>query len=270
MKKLLYLIVMLGNSVMLLQAQCVINPLNVSAYTIGTKSYGIVKETKTWSAAKVCAVQFSGRLAVIESQLEQDSIVTFLGRSGINNINTVAPDGGGASYVWLGGNDRSTEGVWVWDSYTPGSGQFWQGARTGSVVGGFYNNWGNEPDNFRNQDALGLALTAWPFGSAGEWNDVDENNLLYFIIEYPGTVGLEEMLPQFELTLSPNPAQEQLTINCSSCNLSNKEISIFSIEGKLLYKNLYQGSTIDIGYLDLGTYLLRIEGFEDALKFQKN
>ena len=31
---------------------------------------------------------------------------------------------------------------------------------------------------------MGLAITNWPFGKAGEWNDVNINNELYFIIEY--------------------------------------------------------------------------------------
>ena len=118
MKKLVPFIILFAINATMVKAQCLINPLNVSAHTIGTKSYGIVKEAKTWSVASACALQFSGRLAVIESQLEQDSMVVFLNRSGINNANTVAPDGGGASYVWLGGNDRNSEGVWVWEAYT--------------------------------------------------------------------------------------------------------------------------------------------------------
>ncbi|MFT6167478.1 MAG: hypothetical protein ACJAV5_002137 [Vicingaceae bacterium] len=161
------------------KAQCFVNPANVIPYNIGNKTYGVVKEAKIWSAARACAVQFMGKLAIVESQREQDSIFAILNRSGIVNSSTTAPDGGGAAYVWLGGNDRTAEGTWVRDSYASGSGQFWLGARSGSVVGGLYNNWGNEPDNFNNQDAMGIALSTWPFGNAGQWNDVDENNSLY-------------------------------------------------------------------------------------------
>jgi hypothetical protein len=36
------------------------------------------------------------------------------------------------------------------------------GALSGNPVGGLYNNWGNEPDDFGGgQDALGLSLNGW-------------------------------------------------------------------------------------------------------------
>lgn len=270
MKKILLLSLSGFFSIALLQAQCFINPNNVLAYTIGTKSYGVVKEAKTWSAARACAVQFNGRLAVVESQLEQDSIFAFLNRSAITNSNTTAPDGGGAAYVWLGGNDRTTEGTWVWDSYVGGTGQFWQGARTGSAVGGLYNNWGNEPDNFQNQDAVGIALSAWPFGIAGQWNDVDESNALYFVVEYSGTVGLEEMIPQVNLTLSPNPVQSILRVNCTTCQLKNEAILIYTVEGKLVYEGSFSNSGINVEDLKTGVYFLKIDSIDGAYQFQKN
>ena len=46
-----------------------------------------------------------------------------------------------------------------------------------------------EPDNFNgSQDALALSINGWPFGTSGEWNDIDETNRLYFIIEYNGSI----------------------------------------------------------------------------------
>ena len=89
-----------------------------------------------------------------------------------------ASDGGGVSYVWLGGNDASSEGTWVWvngDAFS-------------------YTNWGRaEPDNYLNQDGLAMGLENWPagrsgssaFGLAGEWNDIDRGNELTFIVELP-------------------------------------------------------------------------------------
>jgi hypothetical protein len=105
--------------------------------------------------------------------------------------NTSSPDGGGAAYVWIGANDISTEGTWVWvDDGT----QFWRGNNFGSRVDGRFNNWsqGNEPDDFgpaREQDAAGIALTEFPLGSSSwgfqsEWNDVDINNNLYYVVEF--------------------------------------------------------------------------------------
>ena len=62
--------------------------------------------------------------------------------------------------------------------------QFWLGTKSGSSVDGLYNNWGNEPDNYGSgQDALGLALTYWPYGLAGQWNDISQSNSLYFVVE---------------------------------------------------------------------------------------
>lgn len=120
-------------------AQCIVNPVNVLPHNIGNKIYGVVKEAKTWTAARACAVQFMGKLAIVENQRDQDSIFAILNRSGIVNSSTTAPDGGRAAYAWLGGNDKAAEGTWIWDSYAGGTGQFWLGARTGSVVGGLYN-----------------------------------------------------------------------------------------------------------------------------------
>ncbi len=45
-----------------------------------------------------------GKLAIEESQREQDSILAILNRSGIVNSSSAATDGGGAAIVWLGGN----------------------------------------------------------------------------------------------------------------------------------------------------------------------
>lgn len=252
------------------QSQCIVNPNNVLTYSIGNKTYDVVKEAKTWTAARACAIQFSGKLAIIENQREQDSVFAILNRSGILNASTTAPDGGGAAYVWLGGNDIGTEGDWLWDSYPNGPGQYWMGARTGSVVGGLYNNWGNEPDNFNNQDALGFALSSWPFGIAGQWNDVDENNNLFFIVEYPGTIGLDEVMKRKAITLSPNPAQDELQLNCDNCGNINEVYQIFDIHGRLLAEGALNAmKTIDVSTLTKGSYFVKFIKSGLSLKFQK-
>ena len=101
-----------------------------------------------------------------------------------------APDGGGGAYVWLGATDRVTENTWLWDGDNDGVGDpFWQGRVDGSPVGGLYNNWGREPDDYNGQDAAGICLNRWPLssgslGGTGQWNDVDEYNNLYYLIEF--------------------------------------------------------------------------------------
>ena len=165
------------------------------------KSYELVKTNLSWFDAADAAVQKGGVLAEINSQEEQDSIYYQVkNNAGIQSYQTSAPDGGGAGYVWLGGNDVATEGKWIWDGGYSGNGpQFWQGlsvSHGGSPVGGLYSNWGNEPDNFGTygQDALGLAISNLPYGTASQWNDISAGNLLYYLIEYPDIVPVEMSL----------------------------------------------------------------------------
>ena len=102
------------------------------------------------------------------------------------------PDGGGGAYLWVGGNDIAVEGNWVWDGDNDlNTESFWSGTYEGAAIANSYVNWGttfsvqNEPDDYLNQqDALAISLDGWPLGSAGEWNDVDQSNLLFSIIEY--------------------------------------------------------------------------------------
>ncbi len=245
--------------------QCITNLNNVDTLFLGVDVYFLVQENKTWVQADSCAASFGYQLAQIDSQAEQDSIFRFISNLGITNSNTVAPDGGGAAYVWLGGNDRITEGSWFWKTRNIDP-QFWQGARTGMAIGGRYNHWGNEPDNFQNQDALGLALTNWPFGVAGEWNDVDEGNTLYYLMEFNTGLGIEEKSLSSSIQIYPNPAKD--FINFSSENKLNATIQIYSLEGKLLKEiTNSQQNQIDISALPSGSYWLLING-KDSAPFQ--
>ena len=108
----------------------------------------------------------------------------------MSNYGQVAPDGGGAEYHWLGASDSINENNWAWaDGSTLETSKiagraFW-GNGAGHGIGG------SEPDNFNNQDCLAMAVTAWPaanpgfYGAAGQWNDIDCDNSLNFIVEYP-------------------------------------------------------------------------------------
>ncbi len=148
-------------------------------------NYELVRSNMSWTDAAAFAVARGGILAEINSEEEQTAIFEALNNASIIATNTVAADGGGASYVWIGGNDLATEGEWIWDGDNDQMGaQFWMGVQDGSPIGGLYNNWGDEPDDFGSgQDGLGLAITDWPLGVAGQWNDVDHTNELYFLVE---------------------------------------------------------------------------------------
>jgi len=188
------------------------DPANVYAFSYNGSNYELIRENLTWQDASACAVSRGGYLVEIDDVAENTAIFDeLMTNGGITVNNTVAPDGGGGSYVWLGGNDLATEGNWIWDGDNTGTtAQFWQGTSSGNPVGGLYNNWGNEPDDFGGQDGLGISLNGWPLGVAGEWNDVDDQNTLYFVVEYPSNAGTIELENQFEIY--PNPFNDVIRI----------------------------------------------------------
>lgn len=152
----------------------------MSSFTFGNNSYQIINNAKTWIEAKAYSESIGGYLAIINSQDENDAIIA----QALNFINSsnIVDDGGGSRYIWLGGSDMETEGVFKWIN--------------GSLFEGYYTNWGSgfltEPDDYEGQDSLAMALEQWPangggIGKAGKWNDIDENNLLYFVVEFNPT-----------------------------------------------------------------------------------
>lgn len=247
-------------------AQCA-DTANIYSFVYNGSSYELIRENKTWVNAANCAVERGGFLAEINDLAEQNAIYTELStNAGIVLNNTVAPDGGGASYVWLGGNDLSVEGTWIWDGNNDNAGsQFWQGNASGNPVGGLYSNWGNEPDNFSEQDALGLALTQWPLasgslGTASQWNDVDQDNTLYFLVEYQSSLGLTHESSNNELHFYPNPVED--FINVENTTLEIVKIFLTNAEGKEITAMNCEGSispTMNLSKLKPGIYYLNAD-----------
>lgn len=150
-------------------------------------AYEVISVPMTWSEAEEYSKQKLGMLAKINSLQEN----VFL-QSLMSQITTVAQDGGGAKYFWLGGSDSVLEANWQWvdgtkiDSSSITNRALWgqgPGFETGS----------SEPDNFMgNQDCLAMGLETWPKGAealnslgvAGQWNDISCSNELGFVIEY--------------------------------------------------------------------------------------
>ncbi len=178
------------------------------SFSFSGKNYKLVKSMKTWEAAAAWAVQDGGYLVEINSAAEQRAVENAIAASGVSNTYTAVNDGGGVAYIWIGATDKKSEGVWLWDGNNDGqginfyNGQGVWGSGKGKAVNGSYSNWGgtntgvnNEPDNFGGkQDAAGIGLEPWPSPGrgniAGEWNDIDKSNQLYFIVEYD-TPGLK-------------------------------------------------------------------------------
>jgi len=199
--------------------------------------YGLDVSNMTWGQARDSAVNAGGYLAEINDASENEFIKTILvdPLSGLAEdfsfnypdrslsflySNTVAPDGGGAAYVWIGGTDAGNEGNWTWDnSKTPIS---TSRAEWGSGI------LGSEPDNNNGtQHHLGFGLEDWPagrygdpgFGEFGQWNDINESNLLHSIVE-------------FDFLVDESSGPDQDSISTASVNTTTP-VNIGFVEGKI-------------------------------------
>ncbi|MDC0230457.1 T9SS type A sorting domain-containing protein [Aureispira] len=246
-------------------AQCVSDTNNIYTFVYNGNSYEIIKENLDWTNAAACAVIRGGMLAEINNQDEQDSIFYHVNNAGIIASNTIAPDGGNGSYLWIGGNDLTTEGDWVWNGDNNGTSiQFWQGTTSGSPIGGLYNNWGNEPDNWNEQDGLGFAFTNWPLGAAGEWNDVDDSNTLHYIIEYTNITAIDNTnLQKTALKIYPNPSSNNINIELPVELLAKRHaiIKIYNTLGLSVKEinSMQNNIKVNIDELENGVYFVRLE-----------
>jgi hypothetical protein len=164
------------------QEQTTADPLT-NAWTYNGHTYQLIANPKTWESARADAITRGGYLVEIDDLAENEAIYSQLqGRAG--STATRAADGGDSRYVWLGGTDRTNEGQWAWSysgrSISTGRSEWGSGAL------------GSEPDDFNGQDALAIGMENWPqgsstgsgYGNAGEWNDINESNLLFYVVEF--------------------------------------------------------------------------------------
>ena len=135
--------------------------------------YEFISTPVTWDTALTAAAGSSylgltGYLATITSASEQTFIFT--------NVTS--------NFAWLGGSDRTTEGVWEWVS-GPEAGSIFFGA---GAPGGAFSAWGfGEPHNCcAGEDDL---IFGWFVG--GLWNDWGAPSFpasrVGFIVEYSGS-----------------------------------------------------------------------------------
>jgi len=273
MKKFIFSFAFIGCFSLTGNAQCA-DEANVHSFTFDGTNYEIIRENKTWVDAAACAVERGGFLARIGFEDKNTILFDELTTAGVIATETVAPDGGGGSYLWIGGTDRFEEGNWIWDGDNNDSGDlFWMGDFSGGSVGGLYNNWGSsgggsEPDDFgAGQDALGLSVNGWPLGSAGQWNDISEDNMLYFIVEIgdePDASGIEEESGK-AFSVYPNPVLDHITLSGDDfINIST--VTIFDNTGKIVLNqkdNISQN--INFSSFDQGLYSIEII-FNDGVK----
>ena len=115
------------------------------------RNYVWLETPRTYSDAAAACTALGGRLARIDDEAEQDFAWAQ------TRPNT----------MWLAGEDRAEEGVWLW----PDDGTvFWRGLQSGVSTPGVYTNWGSiEPNNSGDGDGEDC-LTLWtPTG--GRWAD---------------------------------------------------------------------------------------------------
>ncbi len=165
-------------------------------FSVDGRPYRLVTTPRTWAAAEADAVALGGHLAHIDNAAENAAIFSAI--SAAVPSTSAASDGGGAVYVWIGGQEI-VEGTYAWADApaTP----FWTGGNTGGALGGHYVNWGRgllgdagpEPDNFLNlQNSVGMGIEAWPvsgstkLGQPGQWNDIAGSNSLAYVVEFDG------------------------------------------------------------------------------------
>lgn len=161
-------------------------------------TYKLIESVATWQQASNVAGRMtlgdqSGYLARIDSAEENKAIFEVVSErlSAEQRTSTTPNDGSETPFIWLGGSDATSEGDWRWANNDE---PFWSGDFNGSPVAGRYHNWGVQPDDTTGlEDALALGLGDWPapfydLGSAGQWNDLDPANTLFYVIEFDTTV----------------------------------------------------------------------------------
>jgi len=161
-------------------------------------TYKLIESTATWERASKIAGSMtlggeSGYLVRIDSAEENKAIFDIVTErlSAEQRAATTPDDGSEAPFIWLGGSDAANEGDWRWSNNDE---PFWSGDFNGSSVDGSYHNWGVQPDDATGlEDALAMGLGDWPapfydLGSAGQWNDLDPANSLFYVIEFDTTV----------------------------------------------------------------------------------
>jgi hypothetical protein len=161
------------------------------------KRYDLIMKACDWLSATEYAVERGAKLAEILRADEQEGIFDAIRNSNLDKDYFPLENEGGASFIWLGGSDLVLDGTWQWDGDGNGIGDIFyigEGAvGNNDGVAYLYENWGRssdgellEPDNRNNaQHTLGMGLSDWNQGRAGEWNDLEDALDLYFLIEYP-------------------------------------------------------------------------------------
>lgn len=161
-------------------------------------TFRLVENPASWDDAMANAAALSlggetGYLARIDSAAENEAVLSALSAhlSPAQLANSVPNDASEAPFIWLGGSDEGREGDWRWSN---NGDPFWRGDFNGKPIAGRYTNWGVQPDNVGGaENVLAMGLANWPapfydLGNTGQWNDLEADNQLLYLIEFDTTV----------------------------------------------------------------------------------
>ncbi|MFT4535933.1 MAG: choice-of-anchor B domain-containing protein [Saprospiraceae bacterium] len=92
-------------------------------------------------------------------------------------------------------------------------------------------------------------------------------------VELTSIVGIDEIL-DIDYSISPNPANDHITIDLPSKDFSNMSVEIYNNQGKLVLaqKLINQNNQIDISVFPTGKYMTRLntdEGYSKTISFIK-
>ena len=163
------------------------------SFSTESAEYKLVMKPSSHHRASAIAKGMGGKLveleSVEESNLFSDALTGLIAdRSLVKKLSkTTASDGGGGSYLWLGGSDESSEGEWKWLS-------------SDQLISTTRSDWATkvsdettEPDNMADENELNitqdyLAQGLWDLNilkPGGQWVDLLETNKLWFVVEMP-------------------------------------------------------------------------------------
>jgi Ca2+-binding RTX toxin-like protein len=166
----------------------------------------LVTGAGTWEQAQAQAFSLGGNLVTINSQAEQDFLVSKFG---------------GSEQFWTGLTDKVTEGQFKWINGETST----------------YTNWNTgQPDNAGNEDYVGMN-----FGAAGKWNDYNNTTSLRGIVEINQFKPIGNNGSQFFTLDKPN----NVNITVSGGN-SYDIFQLQSYDGLTTSQKVYGGGGADI------------------------
>lgn len=137
-----------------------------SCATLDGHSYWFCSNTLKWSDAEAACETQNMHLARVDSQVENDFLVSTGGPFGVFALN---------GFAQIGANDLNLAGEWRWVDGT----LFWQGGPSGAAVDGLFSNWlASSPSSSGVQQCSGIL-------SSGKWQVRSCTAVVPFICEGP-------------------------------------------------------------------------------------